>query len=330
MELRTHIEIPRSDISIDHHRQMMLFGSCFSGEIGRKLTEHKFRVEINPFGILYNPLSVLFAIERLISGVPFTSDDLFFHNGLYHSLQHHGSFSSPQREDALQRMNDRFEQAVALLPHATLLVITFGTAWVYRWKENDQVVANCHKLPPQQFHRVRLTPGEITREWEGLLSRLLLLNPEMQLLFTVSPVRHWGDGAHENQLSKSILHLAIDALQRLFPQQVAYFPAYELLMDELRDYRFYGEDMLHPSSLAVDYIWDRFSLAFFSRETQKVNREWSLLRQALEHRPLHPGSEAFQQFRRQTAERLEAFARRYPGITLDEERIQLTLRDNRL
>ena len=325
MEFRTRIDLTASDVMISHTTQMMMLGSCFSEEIGRKLAEHKFRVEINPFGILYNPFSVSRAVERMISGENFSEEELFSHNGMYHSPMHHGAFSSPRREDTLQLINERYEKSVKLLPQTDLLLVTFGTAWVYRRKENNEIVANCHKLPSHHFIRYRLTLEEITREWELLINSLLQLNPMMKLLFTVSPVRHLRDGAHENQLSKSVLLLAIDHLQELFPKQISYFPAYELMIDELRDYRFYGDDMLHPSSLALNYIWENFSRSCFNEETIEVNREWSAIRQALEHRPLHPDSEAFRLFRRQTAEKLEAFAHRHPSIPCEEERIKLTL-----
>ena len=217
MEFRTRIDYSVRDVTISHSTQMMLLGSCFSEEIGRKLVEHKFRVEINPFGILYNPLSVSHAIERIITGEPFTSEELFFHNGMYHSPMHHGAFSSSCREQTLQMINQRYERAVALLPQTDLLLITFGTAWVYRRKEDQQIVANCHKLPADHFNRSRMTVAEIAQVWEDLINRLLQLNPGMKLIFTVSPVRHLKDGAHENQLSKAVLLLAIEQLQSLFP-----------------------------------------------------------------------------------------------------------------
>lgn len=323
--MRTGIDILRSDVSISHATRMMLWGSCFSEEIGRKLADHKFRVEVNPFGILYNPFSLSYAIRRVLAGNPFTGSDLIFCNEMFHSLMHHGSFSSPRRADALRLIGERFEKAVTLLPQTDLLLVTFGTAWVYRWKGNGSIVGNCHKLPAHHFDRYRLTVEEITEEWGELITRLKTLNPEMRLLFTVSPVRHWKDGAHENQLSKAILHLAIDRLRERDPQHVVYFPAYEVMMDELRDYRFYDEDMLHPSSLAVDYIWELFSRAFFSEETRRVNEEWASIRKALDHRPLHPDTEAFRLFCRQTVAKLEAFARNHPGISCEEERKKLTL-----
>lgn len=325
MEFRTRVEIGEGEVMINHNTEMMMLGSCFSEEIGRKLLEHKFRVEINPFGILYNPFSVSEVLSRMISRNSFSESDLFLYNGMYHSPMHHGLFSSPRLEESLQLINSRFEKAVALLPQTDLLMVTFGTAWVYRQKDDGKIVSNCHKLPANQFERTRLSLEEITREWVLLIQRLLKLNPRMQLLFTVSPVRHMKDGAHENQLSKATLLLAIERLQVLFPGQLFYFPAYELMIDELRDYRFYGDDMLHPTSLAVNYIWEHFSRCFFSLETDAVNREWSVIRQALDHRPLHPDSEAFSRFRQQTCEKLEAFARRHPSICCEDEIIKLNM-----
>jgi hypothetical protein len=261
----------------------------------------------------------------MISGDTFSEHDLFYYNGMYHSPMHHGAFSSPRLEESLQLINRRFEKAVALLPLTDLLMVTFGTAWTYRRKDDNQIVANCHKLPANQFERTRLSIGEIIQEWVVLIQRLFQLNPQMKVLFTVSPVRHLKDGAHENQLSKAILMLAIEQLQALFPGKLYYFPAYELMLDELRDYRFYGDDMLHPSSLAVNYIWEHFSRFCFSQETVAVNREWSVIRQALEHRPLHPGSDVFSRFHQQTREKLESFARRYPSISCEEEILKLNL-----
>lgn len=322
---RTQIDIVSGDLIINHNTQMMLLGSCFSEQIGKKLADHKFHVDINPFGILYNPTSILNALERLICGSVFTVQELFLFNGIYHSEMHHGSFSSTKSEDTLKIINDRFEKAVSVLLSADLLLITFGTAWVYQQKGNNRVVANCHKLPAHHFSRFRLSVEEIVCDWKVLIPRLQSYNRKIKLLFTVSPVRHLKGGAHENQLSKSVLFLAIEELQRLFPKVVYYFPAYELMQDELRDYRFYDDDMLHPSALAVNYIWDRFTQAYFAEETCRINKEWTSIRQAIEHRPLHPQSDAYHLFRQQTANKLKMFIKRYPYISCDKEQETLNL-----
>lgn len=318
MDFRTIINIPVSDIQINHSSQMMLLGSCFSENIGRKLQQSKFRVDVNPFGILYNPFSISTAMQRLLSAKPFLEADLIFNNGLYHSLMHHGQFSAPDKEVCLRNISERFESAVLQIKRTNLFLITFGSAYVYQWKESGEIAGNCHKLPSRLFHRFRLSVEEITGEWKKLISMLTAMHPDIKLLFTVSPVRHWKEGAHENQISKSILHLAIDNLVQLFPENVRYFPAYEVMIDELRDYRFYDEDMIHPSSFAIDYIWQLFSNTFFSSETIGINKEWEQIRRAMEHRPLYPGTKEHEAFVKDTLRKLEAFSRRYPEISCDD------------
>lgn len=320
MNFRTIIDIPVSDIRIDHSTRMMLFGSCFSENIGRKLLQYKFQVDVNPFGILYNPFSVFAAMQRLLSAIPFSETDLVFNNGIYHSLMHHGQFSAPDKTTCLRNISERFESAAANIKQTDLFLITFGSAYTYRWRDSGEIAGNCHKFPARLFRRVRLSVEEVTEEWKKLISVFTSIRPGIKLLFTVSPVRHWKEGAHENQISKSVLHLAIDNLQQLFPENVCYFPAYEVMIDELRDYRFYDEDMMHPSSFAVDYIWQLFSNTFFSAETRNINEEWEHIRKAIEHRPLYPGTDAHTAFVKNTLRKLETFSRRYPEISCDEEK----------
>ena len=323
MHFRTIVEIPMSDIRIDHSTRMMLFGSCFSENIGRKLMQSKFQVDMNPFGILYNPFSVSAAMRRLLSATPFSEADLVFNNGIYHSLMHHGHFSAPDKDSCLRNISERFESAAGNIRQTDLFFITFGSAYVYKWKESGEIAGNCHKFPSRLFHRFRLSVEETTEEWKQLITTLTIFQPDIKLLFTVSPVRHWKEGAHENQVSKSVLHLAIDNLQHLFPENVRYFPAYEVMIDELRDYRFYDEDMMHPSSFAVDYIWQLFGNTFFPADTRKINEEWEQIRKAMEHRPLYSGTEAHDAFVKNTLRKLEDFARRYPEISCEEEKRKL-------
>lgn len=323
MDFRTIVVIPASDIRIEHATRIMLFGSCFSENIGNRLCQSKFCVDSNPFGILYNPFSISFAIRRLLSAMPFCENDLVFHNGLYHSMMHHGQFSAPDKDVCLRNIAQRFENAVVNIKQSDLLLITFGSAYIYRWKESGEVVGNCHKFPSRLFHRLRLTVEEIVIEWEKLIATLLDHRSGAKILFTISPVRHWKEGAHENQLSKSVLHLAIDQLQKLFPGNVRYFPAYEVMVDELRDYRFYDEDMMHPSAVAIDYIWQLFGNTFFSSDTKKINDEWEQIRKALDHHPLHPGTAAHDLFVKDTLQKLDLFSKKYPGISCDEEKNML-------
>lgn len=319
MEFRTYIDIPASDVKLDHSVGTMLFGSCFSTHIGRKLQQHKFRVDTNPFGILYNPFSIAAAIRRLLRGNDFTEADLVQHQGLYHSFMHHGKFSSHDKEVCLRNISERFTAAKRAIRESSIVLVTFGTAYVFWRMESGEIAANCHKFPDNEFHRARLTVEDIVEEWSELIGKLLEVQSSIKLIFTVSPVRHWKDGAHDNQVSKSILHVAIDELQKQFEEQVFYFPAYELVMDELRDYRFYEDDMLHPSPVAIDYVWQRFSETFFSNRTRTINAEWARIRKSLEHRPLHPENEAYQYFLKDTRSKLESFIQKYPTISCDEE-----------
>jgi|SRR5690554_3926228 hypothetical protein len=328
IDFRTPVDIPATDISMDHSTGVMLFGSCFSENIGLKLTRFKFQVDVNPFGILYNPISVSRAIRRILSADSFSESDLLYNNELYHSLMHHGHFSATDKQTCLQNISLRFEKAVASIHQTDIFLITFGSAFVYQFKESGEIAGNCHKMPADRFNRFRLSVEQIVEEWTEVIYLLTVMNPSTKLLFTVSPVRHWKEGAHENQISKSTLHLAIDALQKQFEQYVGYFPAYEVMMDELRDYRFYDEDMVHPNSLATEYIWDLFSDTYFSEETGMINKEWAPIRRALEHRPLHPGTEAYRHFLAATAQKLETFAVRHPEITCEEERHLLSALNN--
>jgi hypothetical protein len=319
MQFRTAVDIPASDIRIDHSTRMMLFGSCFSENMGRMLLQSKFGVDANPFGILYNPLSISAAMRRLLTATPFSEADLVFDGEMYHSLMHHGHFSASDKDVCLQNISERFGRAAENMGRTDLFLVTFGSAWAYKWKENGVIAGNCHKFPADSFLRFRLSVDEITEEWGRLITALMAARPDVRLLFTVSPVRHWKEGAHENQVSKSVLLLAIDNLQHLFPENVRYFPAYEVMMDELRDYRFYDEDMMHPSSFATEYIWQLFGNTFFSAATGKINEEWLRIRKAMEHRPLRAGTEAHDAFVRDTLRKLERFAENYPGISCDEE-----------
>ncbi len=319
MEFRTRVAIPVSDVPINHSTGIMLFGSCFSSYIGSQLQQCKFTVDVNPFGILFNPLSISNAIQRLLQGKGVGEADLVQRQGVYHSFMHHGEFSSPDKQACLDAISTRFTRATNALQKANLLLVTFGTAYVYRWKETGEVVANCHKFPESDFQRARLSVHDIVEEWSTLIEEMTTHRPTMKWVFTVSPIRHWKDGAHENQVSKSILHLAIDELQKRFEGAVRYFPAYEIVLDELRDYRFYNEDMIHPSTVAVEYVWQRFAETFFSQRTRAINREWEGILKSLDHRPVHPGSESYQTFAEQTMLKLKEFERKYPFISCEEE-----------
>ncbi|MDD4777073.1 MAG: GSCFA domain-containing protein [Fermentimonas sp.] len=329
MDFRTHVQIPNSGFKIDHSSKMMLFGSCFSENIGRKLQHNKFDVDVNPFGILYNPMSVSSSLKRLLQKTEFTESDLVYNNEMYHSFMHHGSFSDTDKDVCLKNISERYEKATDFIDNADIFLITFGSAYVFRLKptvdkENSEVVSNCHKFPADIFERTRLSVEEIVEEWRKLIISLKARNPHVRFVFTVSPIRHWKDGAHENQISKSILHLAIEQLTSSFGEDLQYFPAYEIMIDELRDYRFYEEDMNHPTSFAVDYIWKLFSKTFFSDATILLNKEWAQIRKSINHKPLFPTTNSYRSFLNKTLSSLNDFASKYPFISCEREIHQIS------
>lgn len=319
MEFSTRIPMPKATFTFSYADPIVLIGSCFAENIGHKLEEARFPVDRNPFGILYNPASAAAAVRRLLDPEPYTTKDLFSRDGLYHSFDHHSRFSSASETGCLQRINDRLKNSALYFRTAKRMVITFGTAFVYRLQNDRRIVSNCHKLPEKWFVRSRLSPEEITADWKALLQSLWERNPGLKILFTVSPIRHWKDGAHANQLSKASLLLAIEALQTAFPERTDYFPSYELMMDELRDYRFYADDMLHPSSLAVEYIWQRFIESRLSPEAALLLKEWEEIQKALNHKPFQPDSEAYKQFLLQTLLKMERIREKIPSFDLAKE-----------
>lgn len=260
--LTTPVIAPQLPFKIDYSSGIVSIGSCFADEIGARLQDGDFHVELNPFGALYNPASIAAAVRRLMEDRPIGREDLVEHEGLWHSWHHHGSFSRSTAGATLTTCNSRLHKAHAALKEASVLMITFGTAWVFELVSSVEfgvIVANCHKLPTQMFERRRMTVEEIVSLWQPLLQELEAYYPNLKVLFTVSPIRHLADGAHGNQLSKSTLLLAVDQL--VDERKAFYFPSYEIVLDELRDYRYFDEKMTHPTPLAVDVVWERFQRA---------------------------------------------------------------------
>ena len=321
MSFFTEIQILEFPSQMDYSKSMMLFGSCFSENIGQKLIDLKFDVDMNPFGILYNPESIVISLQILLEKRTFTEDDLFQDQGLWNSYFHHSRFSDVDQGVALERINNRISTSREFLKKADFLIITFGTAWVYELRKSGQVVSNCHKIPAGEFKRFRLGVFEITNVYRELLEQLWKFNPALKVIFTVSPIRHWEDGAVENQLSKATLLLAIDQLIKGFGNQAcAYFPSYVLMMDELRDYRFYAEDMLHISPVAVDYIFERFSKVLISKESMGVSKKVMKLRKAFEHRPVNPDTDEFKEFVIQNLLQISQLTTQFPSLDFTQER----------
>lgn len=319
MELYTPINITKGTFPFAYTKPITLLGSCFAESIGKKLEENKFSTDINPFGTLYNPATIAFALRQLADPEPFTSSDLFEYEGIYHSFFHHSRFSSASETECLKNINDRQSSSSLVIKEAERVIITFGTAWVYELKSTGLLVSNCHKLPEKLFARKMLSVQDIMLDWGDTLQQLWEQNPAIKILFTVSPIRHWKDGAHGNQLSKATLLLAIDRLQKEYPDRIAYFPAYEIMMDELRDYRFYADDMLHPSPQAVEYIWQRFAENMLSAEAQEILSEWSEIQKALNHKPFRPEGEGYKQFISQTLLKMKRLNEKFPYFDCRKE-----------
>lgn len=284
MELTTKIPIPKADFEIEAGAKVLLLGSCFADEVGAKIKAGGFDALVNPFGTLYNPASIAALLFRSISEKEYTEEgEELLHDDLqnvWHSWMHHSRFSSACKEELVQKLNETMMQVGDFLRKADVLIITLGTAIIYRMKETGMLVANCHKQPDALFDRQRLSVSDIADQWQALLQQLESINPKMKVVFTVSPIRHKRDGMHVNQISKGILLQAVDELvnaklvsgklvnDKSSNSKCTYFPAYEIMLDELRDYRFYADDMIHPSPLAVEYIWQRFQDTFFSNKTK--------------------------------------------------------------
>lgn len=269
---------------LDMGSTVVSLGSCFADEVGHRLQAAGLSVELNPFGTLYNPASVASALDRLMADQELTTDNLVQHDGLWHSWYHHGSYSRPTPQECLDACNTAIHHAHKTLATADMLIVTFGTAFVF--EHEGQVVANCHKLPAQCFVRRRMSVHEVVALWQPLRERLSAFNPRLHVVFTVSPIRHMADGAHGNQLSKSTLLLATEQLVGLQPTLAAYFPAYEIVLDELRDYRFYGPDMAHPTPLAVDIVWERFQEATMTPATRQQAHNNAKQAKRQQHVPL--------------------------------------------
>lgn len=281
----TRIDIPASEWKIAAGEKVLLVGSCFADEIGEKMVRGGFEAMVNPFGTLYNPASIAASLLRSISEKEYSADSVELiqseSDGMWHSWMHHSSFSSLDVATLVERINGTTHCVADFLREADVLIVTMGTAIIYRLKETGMLVANCHKQLDSLFVRERLNSYDIVDQWEMLLQLLESVNPKLKVIFTVSPIRHKRDGYHVNQVSKGILLQGVDEIVngKSSNSQCFYFPSYEIMMDELRDYRFYADDMIHPSEKAVEYIWQRFQDTYFDNKTKdavaKATKEWA-------------------------------------------------------
>lgn len=312
MNFRTKIPISKFNFPIDYSSKIVSLGSCFAVNISEKFDYFKFQNTCNPFGILFHPLAIEKIISKAINSAFFTEEDIFFHNDRWHCFDVHSDVSNSDKEVFLRTLNELVESTNRQISEASHIIITYGTSWVYRNKISEKVVANCHKVPQNQFDKEILSVAIIEKSIQNTIDLIEKVNPNCTVIFTVSPVRHIKDGFQENQRSKanliSALHSTID--DKLSIQ--SYFPSYEIMMDELRDYRFYAEDMLHPNQVAIDYIWERFSETTISDDANLIMTEVESIQRGLAHRPFNHNSESHLKFLNQLELKISKLEKEFP------------------
>jgi len=318
-QFRTEVEAPEFPFDINHRSAVTLLGSCFAENMGELMTSVKINKLVNPFGILFNPFSIMNALERMLNNRPYEESDLLLVGDHWVSLDHHGRFNKKEKGEALESINSSLKLGRAQLLNADVVFITLGSSWVYQHIQQERVVANCHKIPNKEFKKRLLTQQEVHLILRHIPELFRAKKLKAKIVFTVSPVRHWKDGAIENQRSKAQLLSAVHAVVDEF-ESCHYFPTYEYMMDDLRDYRFYATDMLHPSPQAIEYVWQKFQSSFFSDETRIICKEISAVMQAASHRPLDPESNSFQRFLRKQLEIIDQLEISYPQLSLSNER----------
>lgn len=322
MKFRTEIFLQKSSLKISHQDKILLAGSCFAENMQAYFRRFLFDVLSNPHGVIYNPVSLHRALQDVANKKIYELKDLHFYNELYFSAAHHTSFSDTDSSVCLEKINTSITQAHQHLQNANVLIITLGSAYVYAWNETGanyfdtppEIVANCHKLPNTFFQKRLLALEEIVQT----LQDTIRIFPDKKIIFTVSPVRHWRDGAVENMRSKSLL---IEAIHRVAEQSAAvyYFPAYEIMLDDLRDYRFYEEDLLHPNKTAVNYIWDKFAAAFFDEETQLLNKKIDAIQAMKSHRPRFEDTQAYQAHKQKIEQEINVLTTQYPYLDFTQK-----------
>ncbi len=318
MRLTLDLEIPALPEPVAYSDKLLLTGSCFTEHIAERLSQHKFRVLSNPHGILFNPLSVAFSLDSYVVEKKYVHEDLFQLNELWNSWDHHTRFSDIDATAALERINQSQTQAARMVREAGWIMITLGSAFQYRLKDSGRPVANNHRAPAQWFEKDLLSIGTIVEALSATISSIQGLNPKAKFLFTISPVRHIRDGVIDNNRSKARLIEAVHELCAAF-SKVYYFPAYELVIDVLRDYRFYDVDFVHPNYLATQVVWERFAAACIDPREKMLMEQVQEIMTARSHRPRFPGTEAHQKFRERYREKIRGLMEEHPGIDLSEE-----------
>ena len=313
MQFRTEIPIPKNQNPMDYNSKIVSLGSCFAENIGEKFEYFKFQNSVNPFGIIFNPVSIENIISRIVRQKNFTEEDIFFHNECWHCYEVHSELSNPDKDQFLTSLNLIIQQSKNLIIQSTHIIITYGTSWIYKLKATDEIVANCHKVPQKEFEKEILSVEIIQKSIQNTITIIQKVNPYCNVIFTVSPVRHIKDGFVENQRSKAHLITALQASIFHLPSS-SYFPSYEIMMDELRDYRFYTEDMLHPNQVAIDYIWERFFLTQITETVYPIMEEVCAIQKGLAHRPSNPTSKSHQLFLANLTQKITLLQEKIPYL----------------
>ena len=304
------------DIKINHQQKLLLIGSCFTEQIGTKLNNHKFSVLDNPNGILFNPVSITKSISSYINNMQYAASDLFYQNECWNSWEHHSRFSNPDQEKSVAAINESQHKAHSFLKQADWLIITLGSAFVYELEH--EVVANCHKVPADKFSRRLLAVEEVYVDLQKMIEKLVVFNPSLKILFTISPVRHLRDGFIENNRSKATLIHSVHQLAEK-NSNCFYFPAYELIIDDLRDYRFFAEDMVHPNYAATNYVWEKFMATCIDEQSQQLMKEIAVIVAAKNHKPFNPTSEQHKKFMKTNLEKVRKLQEEFTYINFEDE-----------
>ena len=313
MQFTTRIHLSKFQNSISYDSKILSLGSCFAENIGAKLDYFKFQNTTNPFGIIFNPVSLEQLIYRIVNQIEFTEADVFYHNDLWYCYEVHSEFSNPDKEIFLNSLNQIVASTHQQIVSLTHCIVTLGTAWVYRNNDSKEIVANCHKVPQKHFTKELLSIETIENSITNIISLVHQINKNVQFICTISPVRHIKDGFMENTLSKAHLISAIHSSNQQ-PTIINYFPSYEIVMDELRDYRFYAEDMLHPNAIAINYIWERFKETAISEEVYRIMDEVESIQKALAHKPFNPNSESHQKFVKNLTTKIQLLHNQLPFL----------------
>jgi lysophospholipase L1-like esterase len=311
VKLQTQIPLIQQTPAIDYDSKLLLLGSCFAENMAKKLTYFKFQNKVNPLGVLFNPVAISELLIKAKASTPYTEKDVFYSNDCWQSFRAHSRLNSTSKSEMIAGLNTALQSTQDHLKSASHIFLTFGTAWVYKHIQSQTVVANCHKQPQDQFEKSILSVDQLQKIFATIISVLKAFNPKVTIVFSISPVRHLKDGFVENNQSKAHLMAALHAV--LDPSKnIQYFPSYELMMDELRDYRFYNEDMVHPNQIAIDYIWTKFQYSWFSDETISIMQEVNQLQKGLAHRPFNPLAAAHTAFLTKLAVKVKTLESRFP------------------